>query len=153
MDGAQPILNARIVGALPLIVKFKVKVRNVVPTPPRSYAAIHALLSNRNVRVSGQRPTVEDVVALCENGDRRDNSRGSLRHSGFSRSPLDCPNNTLKHPPLTVFFRPQVQTISPVRRQGGAAVLEFSTWAFVFVITLAVLLIILAAFVLWDVLR
>ena len=31
--------------------------------------------------------------------------------------------------------------------------LEFSTWAFVFVITLAVLLIILAAFVLWDVLR
>jgi hypothetical protein len=32
-------------------------------------------------------------------------------------------------------------------------VLEFSTWVFVFVITLAVLLIILAAFVLWDVLR
>ena len=32
-------------------------------------------------------------------------------------------------------------------------VLEFSTWAFVFGITLAVLLIILAALVLWDVLR
>jgi hypothetical protein len=32
-------------------------------------------------------------------------------------------------------------------------VLEFSTWVFVFVSTLAVLLIILAAFVLWDVLR
>jgi hypothetical protein len=31
-------------------------------------------------------------------------------------------------------------------------VLEFSTWVFVFAITLAVLLIILAAFVLWDVL-
>ena len=31
--------------------------------------------------------------------------------------------------------------------------LGFSTWAFVFVITLAVLLIILAALVLWDVLR
>jgi hypothetical protein len=34
-----------------------------------------------------------------------------------------------------------------------ATVLEFSTWAFVFVITLAVLLIILTALVLWDVLR
>jgi len=34
-----------------------------------------------------------------------------------------------------------------------ATVLEFSTWAFVFVITLAVLPIILAAPVLWDVLR
>jgi hypothetical protein len=34
-----------------------------------------------------------------------------------------------------------------------ATVLEFSTWAFVFGITLAVLLIILAALVLWDVLR
>jgi hypothetical protein len=33
-----------------------------------SYAAIHALLSGRNVRVSGDRTTVEDVVALCENG-------------------------------------------------------------------------------------
>jgi hypothetical protein len=32
-------------------------------------------------------------------------------------------------------------------------VLEFSVWAFVFGITLAVLLIILAALVLWDVLR
>jgi hypothetical protein len=32
-------------------------------------------------------------------------------------------------------------------------VLEFSTWAFVLGITLAVLLIILAALVLWDVLR
>ena len=31
--------------------------------------------------------------------------------------------------------------------------LEFSAWAFVFGITLAVLLIILAALVLWDVLR
>jgi hypothetical protein len=34
-----------------------------------------------------------------------------------------------------------------------ATVLEFSTWAFVFVTTLAGLLIILAALVLWDVLR
>jgi DEAD/DEAH box helicase/Helicase conserved C-terminal domain len=33
-----------------------------------SYAAIHALLINRNVRVSGDKATVEDVVALCENG-------------------------------------------------------------------------------------
>jgi hypothetical protein len=33
-----------------------------------SYAAIHALLTGRNVRVSGDRTTVEDVVALRENG-------------------------------------------------------------------------------------
>ncbi|RUU27309.1 DEAD/DEAH box helicase [Mesorhizobium sp. M6A.T.Ce.TU.016.01.1.1] len=33
-----------------------------------SYAAIHALLVGRDVRVSGDRVTVEDVVALCENG-------------------------------------------------------------------------------------
>jgi hypothetical protein len=33
-----------------------------------SYAAIHALLNSRNVRVSGDRATVEDAVALCENG-------------------------------------------------------------------------------------
>ena len=33
-----------------------------------SYAAIHALLTGRNVRVSGDRATVEDAVALCENG-------------------------------------------------------------------------------------
>ena len=33
-----------------------------------SYAAIHALLTGRNVRVSGDKTTVEDVVALCENG-------------------------------------------------------------------------------------
>jgi ATP-dependent DNA helicase len=33
-----------------------------------SYAAIHALLTGRNVRVSGDRTTVEDVVALCESG-------------------------------------------------------------------------------------
>ncbi len=40
-----------------------------------------------------------------------------------------------------------------LRRQRRATVLEFGTWAFVFGITLAVLLIILAALVLWDVLR
>jgi hypothetical protein len=34
-----------------------------------------------------------------------------------------------------------------------AAVLELSTWVLVFVITLAVLLIILIAFVLWDISR
>jgi hypothetical protein len=33
-----------------------------------SYAAIHALLRARDVRVSGDRATVEDAVALCENG-------------------------------------------------------------------------------------
>lgn len=33
-----------------------------------SYAAIHALLTARNVRVSGDRVTIEDAVALCENG-------------------------------------------------------------------------------------
>jgi hypothetical protein len=52
--------------------------------------------------------------------------------------------------------------LSQLRRAASAAafatarratVLEFSTWAFVFGITLAVLLIILAALVLWDVLR
>ena len=35
----------------------------------------------------------------------------------------------------------------------GAALLEFNTWVFVFVITIAVLLIILSALVLWDALR
>jgi hypothetical protein len=45
--------------------------------------------------------------------------------------------------------QPTVRFIATTR---GAAVLEFSTWVFVFAITLAVLLIILAAFVLWDVL-
>ena len=34
----------------------------------RSYAAIHALLEGRDVRVSGDRATIEDVVSLCENG-------------------------------------------------------------------------------------
>jgi hypothetical protein len=33
-----------------------------------SYAAIHTLLMDRNVRVGGDTVTVEDVVALCENG-------------------------------------------------------------------------------------
>jgi hypothetical protein len=33
-----------------------------------SFAAIYALLNNRNIRVSGNRATVEDAVALCENG-------------------------------------------------------------------------------------
>lgn len=33
-----------------------------------SYAAIHAILTDRDVRVSGDRATIEDVVALCENG-------------------------------------------------------------------------------------
>ena len=33
-----------------------------------SYAAIHALLASRDVRVSGNKATVEDAVALCENG-------------------------------------------------------------------------------------
>jgi len=33
-----------------------------------SYAAIHTLLANRDVRVSGDKATVEDAVALCENG-------------------------------------------------------------------------------------
>jgi hypothetical protein len=34
----------------------------------RSYAAIHALLSSQGVRGSGDRATVEETVALCENG-------------------------------------------------------------------------------------
>jgi hypothetical protein len=34
----------------------------------RSYAAIHDLLVGRRVRVSGDSATVEDAVALCENG-------------------------------------------------------------------------------------
>jgi hypothetical protein len=34
----------------------------------RSYAAIHDLLSRRRVRVSRNNATIEDVVALCENG-------------------------------------------------------------------------------------
>jgi len=33
-----------------------------------SYAVIHTLLINQDVRVSGDKATVEDVVALCENG-------------------------------------------------------------------------------------
>jgi hypothetical protein len=33
-----------------------------------SFASVHAILNSRNVRVSGDRATVEDVVALCENG-------------------------------------------------------------------------------------
>jgi hypothetical protein len=34
----------------------------------RSYAAIHTLLRDRDVRVGRDRATVEDVVSLCENG-------------------------------------------------------------------------------------
>jgi hypothetical protein len=34
----------------------------------RSFAAIHDLLTRRKVRVSGNGATVEDAVALCENG-------------------------------------------------------------------------------------
>jgi hypothetical protein len=34
----------------------------------QSYSAVHALLASREVRVSGDRATVEDAVALCENG-------------------------------------------------------------------------------------
>jgi hypothetical protein len=33
-----------------------------------SYDTIHALLSRRGLRVGNDRTTVEDVVALCENG-------------------------------------------------------------------------------------
>ena len=33
-----------------------------------SYSAIHALLMHRDIRVSGDKATIEDVVALCENG-------------------------------------------------------------------------------------
>ena len=40
-----------------------------------------------------------------------------------------------------------------IKLEGRIPHIEFSTWAFVFGITLAVLLIILAALVLWDVLR
>jgi hypothetical protein len=34
----------------------------------RSFGTIHNLLVTKKVRVSGNRATVEDVVALCENG-------------------------------------------------------------------------------------
>jgi L-asparagine transporter-like permease len=47
----------------------------------------------------------------------------------------------------------QHQLTKQGRTEAQAAVLEFSTWVLVFVITFAVLLIIVVALVLWDVSR
>jgi len=61
------------------------------------------------------------------------------------RSPLRLPEITPSRLPLTVLFRPQVQT------NRFVCLLELSTW--VIVLTIVVLLIILGAIALWDAFR
>jgi hypothetical protein len=75
------------------------------------------------------------------------------RSGSFPPIPAGTVRKYSKRSPLTVLFGSQVQTISPLRRQRRATVLEFGTWAFVFGVTLTVLLLILTVLVLWNVLR
>jgi hypothetical protein len=83
-----------------------------------------------------------------------DSSRGPLLPQRILPPiPAGTARKYSKRSPLTVLSRQQVQIISPLRRQRRATVLEFGTWAFVFGITLTVLLLILTVLVLWSVLR
>ena len=95
-----------------------------------------------------------DFVRAPGGSGRRDNSRGPLLPQRILPPiPAGTARKYSKRSPLTVLSRQQVQIISPLRRQRRATVLEFGTWAFVFGITLTVLLLILTVLVLWSVLR
>jgi hypothetical protein len=88
-----------------------------------------------------------------------DQFQGLSGRNGLSPIPVGLPQRYSKHSPLTVLFRPQVSDYSCDWLGMGPSssflcqMLELSTWAIVFVITIMALLIILAAVVLWDLFR
>src|SRR5262245_6864868 len=66
------------------------------------------------------------MVRAPEVPKRSESSRGSLRRSGFSPIPARLAQKYSKRSPLTVFFRPQVQTISP--RHDAEDSTDYSCW-------------------------
>jgi hypothetical protein len=92
-----------------------------------------------------------DFVRAPGGSGRRDNSRGPLR--GSPPIPRWDWQKILESFAFDCVVPVTGSNYFACAKARRATVLEFGTWAFVFGITLTVLLIILAALVLWDVLR